>query len=158
MRDVSRRRVLQGVLAGTATAALPGVTGAAHGGPTSSEIPAPFDEMPTLEDPPERVRELAAVSLPERAIPDEGAIPDYHYSHTVRKDITIPWWAFEAARWRILEHEDPSEVDRWRVEELLMEYAHISERFITPDGRDAATAILSEVSGTSDDTDGERSE
>jgi hypothetical protein len=64
-----------------ALAAIPSVEA------TTGGIPAPFDAMPTLEDPPERVRELAQVSLPPRAVPDDGPILDYHHQHTVANEL-----------------------------------------------------------------------
>jgi hypothetical protein len=103
--------------------------------------------MPTLEEPPERVRGLAAVSLPPWAVPSEGAIPDYHHQHTTEEEIVLPAWALEAARWRLVEHHDPEDLDRWRVEEILMEYAYIRERFLTPDGRDAVAVLLDAAEG-----------
>lgn len=151
MRDVSRRTVLQTVLAGTATATLPGVTAAADDGPTSSEIPAPFDEMPTLTEASERQREFARTSLPPRAVPNEGEIPDHSHTHTVKKDVEVPQWAVEAACWRLLERHNPEDLDRWQVEELLIDYVHIEEQFVTADGGDAVSVILNKVRGGSDD-------
>lgn len=119
-----------------ALAAVPSVE-AAEGG-----IPAPFDAMPTLEDAPKRVRELARVNYPPQAVPDDGPIPDYHHQHTVTREITLPAWALAAAGWRLAEHHDPDDLDRWRVEEILMEYAYIRERYLTPDGRDAVAVLL----------------
>jgi hypothetical protein len=121
---------------------------------TTGGIPAPFDAMPTLEDPPERVRELAQVSLPPRAVPDAGPIPDYHHQHTVEAEITLPEWALEAARWRLVDHHDADDLDRWRVEEILMEYAYTRERYLTPDGRDAVAVLLDHTgAGNGGDTD-----
>jgi hypothetical protein len=127
-----------------ALAAIPSVEA------TTGGIPAPFDAMPTLEDPPERVRELAQVSLPPRAVPDDGPIPDYHHQHTVTREITLPAWALEAARWRLVEHHDAADLDRWRVEEILMEYAYIRERYLTPDGRDAVEVLLNDAAANSE--------
>lgn len=121
-----------------ALAAVPSVEATAGG------IPAPFDAMPTLEDPPERVRELAQVSLPPRAVPEDGPIPDYHHQHTTEREIVVPEWALAATRWR-LRFDNPDDLDRWRVEEFLMEYAYIRERYVTPDGRDAVDVLLSEI-------------
>jgi hypothetical protein len=138
--DPSRRDVLQGVLGVVALAP----TSAAGGAPATdaeTPIPAPFDAVPTLEEPPERLREIAGVLFPPAAVPDEGPIPDVHHTHTETVEITVPPWAFEAVRWR-LDHADPDKVDRWYVEELLVEYAHADERFRTPDGHDAVAALL----------------
>ncbi|MFC7175520.1 hypothetical protein ACFQL0_22670, partial [Haloplanus litoreus] len=59
-------------------------------------IPEPFDAVPTLEEPPERLRSIAGVVFPPGAVPEEGPIPDVHHSHTEAVEITVPPWAFEA--------------------------------------------------------------
>lgn len=123
-----------------ALAAAPAVE-AADGG-----LPAPFDAMPTIDDPTDQQRRLAGVNFPPRAVPDDGPIPDYHHQHTTEREIVVPEWALAAARWR-LRFDDPDDLDRWRVEEFLMEYAYIRERYVTPDGRDAVDVLLNDVGG-----------
>lgn len=109
----------------------------------STPIPAPFDAMPVLEDPTARERRNAAMILPPWAVPDEGPIPDPHHTHVGEEDIVVPRWALEAASWR-LSHADPEDVDRAKVEGILVEYAAVRERFVTPDGRDAVDELLDE--------------
>jgi hypothetical protein len=150
----SRRDVLRRVVAGAGVVALSSLApAAARGTDTDTEssadtlaIPAPFDEVPTIDDPMDEFRELATGRFPPEAVPDEGPIPDFHHHHTVERAITVPAWGIEATRWR-LRHTDRDELDRWRVEEFLMEYAYISERFITPDGRDAVAVLLEDAGG-----------
>jgi hypothetical protein len=113
-------------------------------GENTGAIPAPFDALPVHEDPPEQLRETTRVVYPPWAVPDEGPIPDMRHTHTEPVEVTVPPWAFAAVRWR-LGHTDPERVDRCHVEELLVEYAHADETFVTPDGRDAVAALLEEV-------------
>lgn len=138
-RDVLKRGAALGVAsvapAGTAAADVP------EDETAGTALPAPFDEMPTVDDPTDFERRIAGVNFPPEAVPDEGPVPDVHHQHVVEAEITVPAWALEAARWR-LRHNDPDEVDRWRVEEILMEYAYTRERFLTPDGRDAVDVLL----------------
>jgi len=119
-------------------------------GATTGDIPAPFDQMPVREDPTERTRGLAEVFYPPRAVPERGAIPDHRHQHVVTREITLPAWALEGARWRISERHDP---DRQFVEEVLQEYAYISERFLTPDGHDAVGVLLEHAERGGGDAD-----
>lgn len=151
LTSASRRDVLRQAVTGAGAVAIGLTPAAARGTDTESgtdttAIPAPFDEMPTIDDPSEKERRLGTASYPPEAIPDEGPIPDWRHQHTVERELTIPAWALEATRWR-LGHNTRDELDRWRVEEFLMEYAYISERFITPDGRDAVAVLLEDVGG-----------
>ena len=157
--SITNTRTRRGVLKGSATivgatltqtAIASGADADGDADESGGRIPAPFDEMPTLEDPPEEVRELGEHRLPPWAVPDEGPIPDWHHHHTVEREIAVPEWALEATRFR-LSHNDPDDIDRWRVEEFLFEYAYITERFLTPDGRDAVDVLLKEFGD-----DGER--
>lgn len=107
-------------------------------------IPAPFDQMPTIDDPDDHYRQRGALLYPPEAIPDDGPIPDIHHTHTVEHDITVPDWALEAAKWR-LSHADQDDVGRQRVREYLTEYASITERFVTTGGRDAVAKVLKEA-------------
>ena len=142
MSDPSRRDVLRsgvGVLALAPASVAGGATPA-----DESPIPAPFDAMPTLEDPPDRLREFARVNYPPEAVPDEAPIPDVSHTHTEPVAVTVPEWALEALRWR-LDHADARKLDRWYVEEFIVEYAHAEEQYRTPDGRDAVDALLEAV-------------
>jgi len=158
----SRRDVLKGgaTIAATAATLTPAtaVDGDADVNATqdSGHIPAPFDEMPTLEEPGEGMRDLAKVSLPPRAVPKEGPIPDWRHQHTVMRKITVPEWALEAARFQ-LSKRDQSSLDRQTVEESLMDCAYITERFLTPNGRDAVAVLLEWIKEEADVTidDGE---
>jgi|GEM_PF-6771740 len=132
--DVDRRDVLRAGAGLGAVALLPGLA-AADDGP----IPAPFDELPTLDEPTESDRLVAGVTLPPRAVPDEGAIPDPFHNAVVEKDLVVPEWGLEAARWRLEQADDPG---RGKAERILTEYAYIRERFVTTDGRDAVDAVL----------------
>lgn len=123
----------------TAVAAVPSVEAADDG------LPAPFDEMPTIDNPTDQQRRLAATMLPPRAVPDDGPIPDYYHRHTPTHEIVVPEWALAATRWR-LRFTDPQDLDRQRIEAFLNDYAHIRDQYVTPDGRDAVEALLSEVS------------
>lgn len=107
-------------------------------------IPAPFDALPVLEAPPDKLRRIAEVNLPPWAIPETGPIPDPRHTRTVERPITVPAWALEATRWR-LSHADPADVDRVKVGELLVEYVQLREQFRTPDGRNAVDVLLDEV-------------
>jgi hypothetical protein len=114
-------------------------------------IPAPFDELPTRADPSEGERGLAQSRFPPEAVPDTGPIPDPNHQHTAEREIVVPEWAVEAARWhlqRLLDRrgddspDTPAELPAWRVEETLMGYAQLRERFVMPDGRDAGDVVL----------------
>jgi len=109
-------------------------------------IPEPFDTLPMIDDPTPEERENATFAFPPWAVPDEGPIPDYAFQHTVEHDLVVPEWALVATRYR-LSAVDPEDLDRWRVEEVLMEDAAIHERFVTPDGRDAVDVLLAELRG-----------
>jgi len=137
----TRRGLLRGALGVLALAPVSTTSGAVT---TESSIPAPYDALPVLEEPPEKARDIARVVFPPRAIPDEGPIPDMRHTHTDPVEVTVPPWAYDAVRWR-LGHADPEKIDRWYVEELLVEYAHADEQYRTPDGRDAVAALLEEV-------------
>lgn len=138
----TRRDVLErGAALGVASVAPIGTAAASPEDVDEPALPAPFDTMPTVDDAGDFERRLAGVNFPPEAVPDEGPIPDVHHQHTPEAEITVPAWALEAARWR-LRHHDPEDVDRWRVEEILMEYAYLRERFLTPDGRDAVAELL----------------
>jgi len=142
MIDFTRRGVLRSAL-GTLALAPAATTSGAVGTPDEA-IPAPYDALPVLEDPPEKLRETTRVVFPPRAVPDEGPIPDMHHTHTAPVEVTVPEWAYDAVRWR-LEHADPEKIDRWYVEELLVEYAHADEQYRMPDGRDAVAVLLKEA-------------
>jgi hypothetical protein len=142
---VSRRDLLR---AGVGAAAIPALAtstsraGAAEGSP----LPAPFDEVPAVEDPTDAQRRVAAINYPPAARPEDGPIPDVHHMHRVDVTVTVPRWALEAARWR-MSHVDRTTADSYRgkAEEILLEYAQAYEQFVTPDGRDAVDVVLQEA-------------
>ncbi|WP_049934731.1 hypothetical protein [Haloplanus natans] len=144
MTGPTRRDLLRGALGAVALAPA-----SAAGGPPATDavetgIPEPFDAMPTLEEPPERLRQLARTNFPPEAVPDDGAIVDPTHQRTVEYEITVPEWVLEATRWR-LSHTDTEELDRWRVREFLSEYALVCEQYRTSDGRDAVDVLFDEV-------------
>lgn len=141
--DVSRRTILKNTLGLTIAGLTPLATTdevAASSTDDGHSIPAPFDQMPRIENPNEREREHVWYLLPPWAIPDEGPIPDYTHTRTVEREITVPEWGLAATYWR-LQHGDPEEVEPIDIDGMLMEYAYVRERFVTPDGRDAVEAI-----------------
>jgi hypothetical protein len=142
MTDPTRRDLLRGAFGAVALSPASTAGGTPQAGVTDDgPLPAPFDAMPVIEEPHERLREMARTNFPPDAVPDEGPIPDLFHTHTVEREITVPAWVLEATRWR-LSHTDTDDLDRWRVEEYLTEYAYIEERYRTPDGRDAVDVLL----------------
>jgi len=151
---VSRRTVLQG-LAGCVGAAAVDADSDAERDEHATDgdegrIPAPFDAIPTADDAPEDVRSIARVNYPPEAVLDTGPIPDPRHQHLVERELVVPAWGLDAARWRLqcrLDCEDPdaadtpAELPEWRIEEALMGYAQLRERFVTPDGRDAVDVL-----------------
>lgn len=140
-----RRDILRVGAGGLGSLATVGTTSTAavEGGGEDSPLPAPFDELPIVENPTDAQRRVAAINYPPEARPEGGPIPDVHHRHRVDVAITVPAWALEATRWR-MSHVTGSVADsyRGRVEEVLMEYAQAREQFRTPDGRDAVDVIL----------------
>jgi hypothetical protein len=117
---------------------------------SAAGIPAPFDAIPTIDDPVDLDRKIARNYFPPECVPDEGPIPDYQHQHQEEHEITVPEWGVEGARWQLQRRLDcdveesadtPDELPRWRIEEALMGYAQLRERYRTPDGRDAVDAI-----------------
>jgi hypothetical protein len=172
--ELDRRTLLQlgGAVAGSQL--VPTETDSDGGDPdetSADEIPAPCDappplpepgedELPTLDDPTETGREVAQSRFPPEAVPDTGPIPDPSHQHTAEREIVVPAWGFEAARWhlqRLLDREGddspdtPDELTECRIEEALMGYAQLRERFVTPDGRDAVDALLVSLEEGTDD-------
>lgn len=116
---------------------------------STNGIPAPFDDMPTVEEPTSKERSSARGRIPPWAIPDDGPIPDSHHIYTIEEEIAVPAWALEAVRYR-LGRTDPDKINRNRVEGLLLEYAHIREKFVTPDGDDAVAMLLDELGSSAE--------
>ena len=155
----TRRDVLATTGAIAVTPSALATDAAGDEGEDEPAIPAPFDAVPTIDEPTDFDREIASASLPPRAIPDEGPMPDYCHQHTVTREIVVPEWGLEAARWRLQSRLDrdgedyegnelpdtPDELDQWRIEEALMGYAQLRERFVTPDRRDAVDVVLQEL-------------
>lgn len=56
--------------------------------------------------------------------------------------LVVPEWVIEATRWRLRQADEPS---RSKAEQILVEYTYIRERFVTPDGCDAVTAVLKDA-------------
>lgn len=111
----------------------------------ADEIPAPFDDLPTIDEPTDEQRLHARVTIPPWAVPDEGPIPDVRYQIVVERELEVPEWVIEAVRWRASRRDPDKTIDRRILEEYLMEYAYISERFVTPDGRDAVDVLLDDL-------------
>ena len=148
---ITRRGVLQGGAAVGLSTLTPGAE-RMQGDPNTahSRIPAPFDELPTIEDPTDTERRRATVRLPDRAVPSEGPSPDYRDQELVDIELEAPAWALEAVRWRLAQ-TPADDLDRTRVLEYLIKYVCADEAFVTPDGRDAVDALLESVEGGRDD-------
>ncbi|QLC35748.1 hypothetical protein EFA46_015940 (plasmid) [Halarchaeum sp. CBA1220] len=149
---LSRRGVLKslGGLATLGAASTPAVATDTETRESASPLPAPFDAVPVIDDPSARKRELARLNYPPHVVPDNGPVPDAFYQYTPTASIVVPEWALAAVRWRLSQHDDPASLERYRVEEILMEYAQVHQRFRTPDGRDAASALLRDVASEAD--------
>lgn len=140
---IGRRNLLR-LLGGTALlASTPATASAMSSDQSDGPIPAPFDAIPVTEEPTEKERESARLFYPPRAVPEEGPIPDIMHSHTPTRTIVAPEWAIESVIWRLGGRDEP--ITRATVEEFLFDYAHVSEEFVTADGRDAVDVVLEEV-------------
>ena len=139
--NLSRRELLQAGAALGAAGVVPAGAAAKVAG-SEVRIPAPFDQVPVLEEPSEKDRRIASVNYSPDAIPEEGPMPDPHHQAVREVPHVVPEWALEAARWRLDRADDPG---GGKVEMFLMEYAYVRERFVTPDGRDAVDFLLQEA-------------
>lgn len=147
--DVSRRRFLEtGALAATLglTTTLDDVDESID--ESTTQIPAPFDELPTVEAPTETERKRARRRFGPRAAPAHGPVVDPNHKRRYETPLWLPEWVLEAARWRVQRCADAGvvdRVDRGLVADWLLEYAQADEVFLTPDGRDAVDVILDEI-------------
>jgi hypothetical protein len=134
---ISRRRFLEtGALAATL-----GLTTTVDDTEDEAAIPAPFDALPTIDEPTDMDRQYAAEQYPAVAVPETGPVPDWRHQHIVERGLVVPEWALEATR-EALSGRDPDDINRRRVEDFLMQYALIDERYVTADGRDAVDVLL----------------
>lgn len=111
------------------------------------EIPAPFDQLPVVEEPTPAERDLARAHYPPTAVPDTGPIPDptYEVPTDARPTAEAPEWLLETVAWH-LSKRDSRGVDRHDVQLLLEDYVQLSfVEFVTEDGADAVDVLLDET-------------
>lgn len=138
-RIPTRRRFLT-----TASAAGVAMLAGCSGAPdVATAIPAPFDSIPTVDDPTGQELATARGRYSPEAVPKEGEIPDPYHEARQPVTLTVPEWAIEATRWRLEETED---VGRSKVKEILRDYVVAEPTFETEGGTDAIDELVSRLS------------